>query len=141
MLEIERDGSSGVLVALRGGGRDYLDGGARRRAHAGTASAGRGADRRGLPRCGRCGRWRRTSFTEEYRWTGDDLTLVDGVEVRRDARGRVVACLPGGPAGADRAPVTHRWWYTHDDHGLVEVRGPASPAGSRSGRTVASARC
>ncbi|WP_456788801.1 hypothetical protein [Cellulomonas sp. P5_C5] len=123
VLEIERDGSSGVLLALRGGGRDYLT----------VASDGvrtwhdvcTVADRIGEGSLLRDVRpVAAAAFTEEYRWTGDDLTLVDGVEIRRDARGRVVACLPGGAAGADRAPSTHHWFYTYDDLGLVEVRGP-----------------
>ncbi|GEK21071.1 hypothetical protein [Cellulomonas xylanilytica] len=123
VLELERDGSSGVLVALRGGGRDYLtvarDG---VRTWHGVCTV---ADRIGEGSLLRDVRpVTAASFTEEYRWTGDDLTLVDGVEVRRDAVGRVVACLPGGASHADRAPSTHRWFYTHDDRGLVEVRGP-----------------
>ena len=122
VLEIERDGSSGVLVALRGGGRDYLvvdrDG---TRTWPGVA--------RSVERIGEGSLVREVhpvvgpSWSEHYRWEGDDLTLVDGVEVRRDALGRVVACLPGGP---DPAPSSHRWWYTHGPHGLVEVRGPGT---------------
>lgn len=120
VLEIERDGSSGVLVALRGAGRDYLtvarDG---VRTWHGICTV---ADRIGEGSLLREVRpVASASFTEEYRWVDDELRLVDGVEVRRDARGRVIACLPGGP---DPAPATHRWWYTHDDRGLVEVRGP-----------------
>lgn len=120
VLEIERDTPSGVLVAVRGGGRDYLvvdregtrtwPGVARTRELLGEGSLVREvrlADG--------------TGWTEHYRWTGEDLTHVDGVDVRRDGLGRVVACLPGGP---DPAPDAHRWWYAHGPHGLVEVRGP-----------------
>ncbi|UJP39274.1 eCIS core domain-containing protein [Cellulomonas palmilytica] len=120
VLEVERDAESGVLVALRGGGRDYLTVG-----HDGTRAwhgvcttserLGEGTlERRVRPTTGE-------AWTERYRWSGDDLVHVDGVEVRRDASGRVVACLPGGP---DPAPAEHRWFYTHDERGLVEVRGP-----------------
>ncbi len=120
VLEVERDGASGVLVGLRGGGREYLvvDGDGTRtwpgvaRTH--ERMGGQSLERDVRPEVG-------PSWREVYRWSGDDLTLVDGVEVRRDAHGRVVACLPGGP---DPAPASHRWWYTHDERGLVGIRGP-----------------
>ncbi|GEA80902.1 DUF4157 domain-containing protein [Cellulomonas uda] len=120
VLEVERDAESGVLVALRGGGRDYLTVGhdGTRVWHGVCTTSERVAegtlDRRVRPVTG-------AVWTEHYRWSGDHLVLVDGVEVRRDASGRVVACLPGGP---DPAPAGHRWLYTHDERGLVEVRGP-----------------
>ena len=129
VLTLERDASSGVLVALRGRGpgadaapvaRDYLvvahdgtrtwPGIATVREHLGEGALVRDvAPLRGAP------------WTERYRWSGDRLVHVDGVDVRRDPAGRVVACVPGGQ---DPAPATHRWFYTHDDRGLVEVVGP-----------------
>ena len=127
VLELERDASSGVLVALRGRGpdasgavRDYLvvaaDG---TRTWPGIATVrerlGEGAlVREVAPLHG-------APWTERYRWSGDHLVHVDGVDVHRDATGRVVACVPGGQ---DPAPATHRWLYAHDDRGLVEVVGP-----------------
>ena len=127
VLELERDASSGVLVALRGRGpdasgavRDYLvvaaDG---TRTWPGIATVrerlGEGAlVREVVPLHG-------APWTERYRWSGDHLVHVDGVDVHRDATGRVVACVPGGQ---DPAPATHRWLYAHDDRGLVEVVGP-----------------
>ncbi len=66
--------------------------------------------------------------------TATRLTEVDGVVVRRDDAGRVIACLPGGH---DPAPVAHRWMYGYDDVGLSQVIGPhrsRSIGGTSDGR-------
>jgi hypothetical protein len=122
-LEFHRDRATGALLGIEGGGTTYLrvepdgtrtwpgvcrvreertpDGTAR---HVETAAA---------------------SWTEHYRWQADRLVEVDGVEVRRDADGRVIACLPGG---ADPAPASHRWLYAHHGPGPIHI---TTPAGAR----------
>ena len=56
------------------------------------------------------------SWTELYRWRGGQLVHVDGVDVRRDPAGRVVACL-------DQLSDT-RWLYTLSDGVPVRIEGP-----------------
>ena len=66
------------------------------------------------------------TWTERFGWDATDrLVHVDGVDIRRDDEGRVVACFA---AGADPAPEDHRWFYHYQKDGLAAVD---SPAGSR----------
>ncbi|GAA2152660.1 hypothetical protein FHX52_0806 [Humibacillus xanthopallidus] len=124
VLEFERERATGALVGVSGGGRQYLT-----------------TDADGvqtwpsvctvLERAMSDGVVRhittpRESWTERYRWAHHRLVEVDGVEIRRDAVGRVVACVP---TGVDPAPPDHAWFYSYSDHGLVHIDGPR---GSRS---------
>ncbi|HEX8001087.1 MAG TPA: hypothetical protein VF519_00160 [Mycobacteriales bacterium] len=57
------------------------------------------------------------TWTERYLWNDAGLlSHVDGVDVRRDAEGRVVACVDGGTGAA--------WRYDYDGRDLVRVTGP-----------------
>lgn len=119
-LEFERLATNGALVAVRGGGRTYLtaDPATSTADWHGVCSMRDETEDRLLRRhvINAHGAW-----DEWYRWDGGRLVEIDGVLIRRDARGRVIACVPGG---ADPAPADHRWLYTHTDTGLVRVDGP-----------------
>jgi len=66
------------------------------------------------------------TWTERYLWDeGDRLVHADGVDIRRDGEGRVVACHAGGE---DPVPDRHRWFYHYGKGGLTAVE---TPAGSR----------
>jgi large repetitive protein len=66
------------------------------------------------------------TWTERYLWDeGDRLVHADGVDIRRDGEGRVVACHAGGE---DPVPDWHRWFYHYGKGGLTAVE---TPAGSR----------
>ncbi len=56
------------------------------------------------------------TWTERYSWQAGQLVHVDGVDLRRDAAGRVVACL-------DRLSDV-RWFYTLSDGVPVRIEGP-----------------
>lgn len=58
----------------------------------------------------------RASWTERYAWEAGQLVHVDGVEIRRDPGGRVVACL-------DQLSDA-RWLYTLSDGVPVRIEGP-----------------
>ena len=115
-LSYERD-DEGRLIAIRCGERVYLeqrdgvrvlgDGLARvREKAAGTALL-------------RHVETAESSWTETYVWdAGGRLARVDGVEIERDERGRITACL--GPGG--------QWRYGYGGDGLVEI---AAPSGRR----------
>lgn len=123
-LEFERDRATGALLAVRGGGRTYLTVGTDGSWHwQGICTTREQRRPDGMSRYVDTphGSWR-----EDFRWKGQVLTEVDGVEVRRDPEGRVVACVPGGE---DPAPPGHRWVYGHDERGVVHV---GTPTGTRS---------
>jgi large repetitive protein len=56
------------------------------------------------------------AWTERYSWRSGQLVHVDGVEVRRDAAGRVVACHDQHSDA--------RWLYTLSDGVPVRIEGP-----------------
>lgn len=65
-------------------------------------------------------------WTERYLWDASDrLVHIDGVDIRRDEQGRVIACHG---AASDAAVEGHRWFYHYEKNGLASV---TSPAGSR----------
>jgi hypothetical protein len=62
------------------------------------------------------------TWLEHYRWDSEGrLVHVDGVEVRRDGQGRVIACLPGG---SEPAPAEHQWFYVYGPRGIAMIEGP-----------------
>ncbi|HVF13863.1 MAG TPA: hypothetical protein VM942_04640, partial [Acidimicrobiales bacterium] len=63
------------------------------------------------------------TWVEAYEWDDEGRVIhVDGVDVRRDQQGRVVACVPGG---TDPAPGGHRWHYGYSRWALTVIDGPA----------------
>lgn len=128
-LWVERDALTGALVALRGGGRTYLEPGG-----TGAAVWGGGfatvTEHRSGPELTRTVATPLRGWTEGYRWDGEGrLVEVDGTVIRRDDLGRVVACL--SPAGS--------WFYTWTAGHLTGIATPSarrSLAVDRSGRPV-----
>ncbi len=120
-LEFRRDRATGALLGIEGGGVTYLrvepDGS---RTWPGVC---RTREERTPDGVARHVETAAAAWTEHYRWRDDQLVEVDGVEVRRDADGRVIACLPGGE---DPAPDTHRWFYAHHGPGPVHITTPTA---------------
>ena len=133
MVRFERD-RDGRLLGIEAEGHRYLatepdgsstwDGGLARVREARTA---RGMTRRVATQS--------STWVETYEWDdGGLVTHVDGVDIRRDAHGRVVACVPGG---ADPAPSGHRWHYGYSRWVLTVIDGPAGTrhlTGQQDGR-------
>ena len=133
-LEFTRDRATGALVSIDGGGRNYLhvepDGAWQWEAVCSVREARHGDSLVRLVQT------RHERWEEHYRWQGDTLTEVDGVTIRRDDHGRVVACLPS-PArgdGSEPAPADHRWLYSYGAEGPNHIAGPF---GSRTVSTSA----
>lgn len=116
---VQRRDEHGQLHGLTGGGRTYVreeDRGVRHLDDVATVREQRTGDALVRVVTTRVGTW-----VERYRWSGARLVHVDGVEVRRDERGRVVACDPGGH---DPAPPHHRFAYGWTRDHLAVVSTP-----------------
>lgn len=122
-LEFHRDRATGALLGIEGGGRTYL------RVDPDGTRTWPGVCRTREERTGdgmaRHVETATAAWTEHYRWREDRLVEVDGVEVRRDGDGRVIACVPGGE---DPAPGGHRWLYAHHGPGPIHI---TTPTGAR----------
>lgn len=120
-LEFRRDRGTSALLGVTGGGRTYLHVDASGTWHWGDLATTR--EERRADGMTRHVHTTHGDWSEHYRWDGAGLTEVDGVVIRRDSSGRVVACLPGG---SDPAPTTHRWIYAPSDGAGIpaHVTGP-----------------
>ena len=113
-----RDEGSGGLLQVRAEGRTYLetgrDGWTRLDGGLGRFREDRDETtlRRQVETAG-------AGWDEVYGFDADGrLAHVDGVDIHRDAEGRVTACLGGGDLPG------HRWHYAYTGAGLVAIDGP-----------------
>ena len=116
VLEFERDRAPSALLGVRGGGRRYLE--VRPDGEWVWPGMCRWTERADSDGVTRTVTTPRETWTETYRWIDHRLVEVDGVEIRRDEKGRVIACVPGG---TDPAPAEHRWFYGYSEQGLVHI--------------------
>lgn len=115
-LQFQRDRASGSLLAIDAGDRRHLTVAENGWCWHNICTTSEHVEADGMTRTVTTaqGEWK-----EHYRWTGGALHEVDGVTVRRDEHGRVIACL-----AIDEAVAEHRWFYSYDDRGIAHIRGP-----------------